>query len=136
MKPKERKLVVKAVDGVFDQYKGATISKQALVSMAAQSLSVEPRHYSRTMSEIEEFIREEAQAGRFRIKAGMGGGVVRVCDQPPPIPIEATKEDLDNVKSAMTYLEGYAKSTRKHKHGPTVRELGQLLTDTIRRLQA
>lgn len=135
MKPKERKQATQALNEVFDHYKGATISKQALVSMVAQKLSIKPQHYSETMEALDRIVQEEANEGKLRIKRGIGGGVARVCDEIPTPPVEATKKELDDVKFAMHYLEGYSTAARRHKHGSTVRELGQALTQAIKTIQ-
>lgn len=74
-----------AVHGVFDSHKGTTINMPAVVTMALQSLNVQPATYAALSERVATFVRDNASDKRedgrsFRIAKGKGGGVSRWCD--------------------------------------------------------
>lgn len=131
MKPKVT-FMRQAVNQVFDQYKGAAIPLPALVALITQKLTIPPGDEKATMKAIDAFIHAEASRGKLSIRSGRDGGIRRVKDHPKD---PATNNDLEDIKFAMVWLSGYTTQTRKLKHGSTVRELNQVLKETIGRLQ-
>jgi len=77
--------IANAVNGVFDQYKGANINMPALQASALQKMNAVPSNFKLLSQKVGEFVRANASTSRsdgraFKIGKGKGGGVSRWSD--------------------------------------------------------
>jgi hypothetical protein len=72
--------ISRALNGIFDTYKGARINMPALVALALQRLGADPTNYKTLEEAVYKHIRHNLQV--FRVAKGKNGGVSRIADQP------------------------------------------------------
>lgn len=91
----ESETIAKAVHGVFDQYKGASINMPALAGFALQRLNAQPANFNVLEERTMEYVRANAgtreSGAEFAIGKGKGGGVKRWADQPVEAPKPESK---------------------------------------------
>jgi len=72
-----------AVQSVFDQWLGKTLTLPSLVNEALRHLEVTPETFTSESAAVADYVRARKD-GAFKIAKGKGGGVSRRCDTPPP----------------------------------------------------
>ena len=72
--------ISRALNGIFDTYKGARINMPALAALALQRLGADPTNYKTLESAVLQHIRNNLTV--FHVARGKNGGVSRIADHP------------------------------------------------------
>lgn len=74
-----------AVNAVFDEHLGKTLTMPVVQALATQQLNAQPENWKVLSERIATYVRENATpGGSLKISKGKGGGVSRLCDAPAP----------------------------------------------------
>lgn len=72
----------KAVNGIFDQYKGQTIAMPAIQALVLQRLNASPETFKSLSEKVTDYLRNNSgEFGLFTIARGRAGGVSRNVDK-------------------------------------------------------
>jgi hypothetical protein len=70
-----------AVESVFDQYKGTTITTPTLASLAVARLhDIQPTDWAKMEERVKAYVGAQVAGGLFTVTKGRNGGVTRLAD--------------------------------------------------------